>query len=106
MVAAQHRGPDEYFDQTAIDSTRPSLRTFSYSASTQTYFDSLNGRSRNCRTFSSRDEHNWLTWPADTPAIPNSPSTASILRVETPCTTASWITLIRACSLRFRFSMK
>jgi hypothetical protein len=68
---------------TAIDSTRSSARTFSSSAS-----------------------HNWLTWPAETPAMPSSPSTASILRVLTPRTTASWITLTSACPLRFRCSMK
>jgi hypothetical protein len=41
------------------------------------------------RTFSSNDAHNWLTWPAETPAMPSSPSTASILRVLTPRITAS-----------------
>src|SRR5579883_1963340 len=53
-------------------------------------------RSRNCRTFSSNGVQSWLTWPAETPAMPNSPSTASIFRVLTPCTTASWMTLINA----------
>jgi hypothetical protein len=62
--------------------------------------------SRNCRAFSSSAEQSWLTWPAETPAIPNSGSTFSILRVLTPCTTAPWITLTKACSLRFRCSMK
>src|SRR3954454_14892189 len=38
--------------------------------------------------------------------MPNSARTFSIFRVLTPCTTASWITLINACSLRFRCSMK
>jgi hypothetical protein len=34
--------------------------------------------------FSSSPAQSWLTCPADTPAMPNSSSTASILRVDTP----------------------
>ena len=92
---------------TAIDTTRPSWRTFRYVASSQTYgYGPTNGRVRNRSTSVSSVWHSRDTWLFEIPLIPSACTNSSTRRVETPWTYASWTTATSARSPRFRGSSR
>ena len=72
---------------TATGTIRPASRTFTYVASIHRYGQSPSiGRSRNAVTFSSISAHRRETSLLEIPLIPIAFTSASTLRVDTPCT--------------------
>lgn len=72
---------------TAALITRPSMRIFSYNASTQTTgYSASKARLRKASTCSSSPRVISETWLADMPSMPSALAGRSTLRVETPLT--------------------